>query len=344
MMYIGRIAGGSSIRLCILVCLMVPLGKSRDATGEEKFLRIDTPLPRQTEGVFDTKISKVSEWMSEITELTNGQRYRYRVMSEIAVTYNTRNPEQAFQSKSVNFIRAEDPGKQVERIIVVSQPLMENNAIRTTNGVALDQAMEFDLYRSPDEAKMVRPISATGVVFGQVYPLVGDERFDRRLRTSRVFSPLLACLVPVYQTVNGSSMSIKQHSVLPKTIKGVRTIGQYTHVLIVFGSTSMMITFEDERPVQLEHWDEIDKEDGKPIVTDRVRAQWEKCESGERVPVRIHGFRTARVFPGEFFCNLDWNFGKNVSKDFFDQDTQGYIGFNELMDKKENVDKQKNSE
>lgn len=305
------------------------------AIGEEdRFAVIDTPLPRDTEGHFDTEVSKISEWMSEIIELTTAKRYCYRVISEVSATYNVAKPEYAFQSRSLNFIRAEDPGKQIERTIVVSQSLTEDNAIRTKNGITLDQAVEFDLYRSPNEASMVRPVSPTGVIYGPIYPPDGDERFEVRLRHSKIFSPLLACFVPVSQTINGSGMSMRSHSLVPKAIKGSRTIGEYTHVMVVVGSTSMMITFKEERPVQLEHWSKVDEKSGEPVVSDRIGMRWAKCESGESVPVRIHGFRVARVFPGEFICKVDWKFGENVNKDYFDPASQGFIGFDELVDAK----------
>lgn len=319
----------AEIAMCFLVAFSDPASAASDS---DEFSKIDTPSPRDTEGHFDTKIGEISEWMSAIVELTKTKRYCYRVISEQAITFKLPDIENALQITSLNFIRAEDPATQIERVIVVSQPLMTNNAIRTQNGVALDRTVEFDLYRSRQEASMVRPVSSTGVVFGKIYPNVGDDRFDQQLRLSRLFSPLMACVVPVAQTIKGFEGSIERHSILPKTVKGVRTVGPYTHTLVIVGSTSMMITFKDKRPVQLEHWSHLDKKTGEPVVTDRVRVRWQKCESGELVPVNIQGMRAARIWPGEFSCKVYWTFGKDVGEDYFDQATQGFIGFHELVD------------
>ena len=78
-------------------------------------------------------------------------------------------------------------------------------------------------------------------------------------------------------------------------------------------------------PVQWD-WVSVSK-DEKFQVWESTRTEWKEFGTDIKLPIKMHGVRTHRVRPGEFYFEFDWLLGENVSEGIFDKETIGKIDF-----------------
>ncbi len=310
---------------CVVIVLQSVATPNARGQDNDRLKRIKVPLPSAViEGGRD-KVPEVTRWMSDIVTATTAHSFECTVqysMSRTGLTKKHLNDDSRFGSAIANvgnFRLGREIGSGTRRIVSSYQPMSGHSYDQEE---LLRRTRMVDIYER--DGKTV--IALANGHAANDYLLRGDVgEFTYFLESSGAFHPVRAAVVPVVQTLTGGAMEEHAHSILPNRMKGVLTIGQYTHVLIDFTRLRMIVTFQEKCPVQLEIWWPRGEREEDREITDVVRSVWRNASKDTRLPVRIQAMHLSQVRTAEYTADIQWRIGDAVEKRFFDRSTLGLL-------------------
>lgn len=287
--------------------------------GEQSLPRIPLPSPVFFEGVDDSHVRDVTKWANEAEAWCATDRYEVFGKGEFGRVVILRDVSVSL-FKAVRFRLAEDPPAERKRIYCFQAHVLGNEAPVPEGMIPQDE-------RASDYLKTGTTVYRVGGSKEAVeIPEFEVARLGRGLPT---FNPIVASHCGVDQTLNGGALESPGTSFGKRWIRGTHQIGGYLHVLMEYGDGNLrlnyMATFLDGYPVQWD-WVSVSK-DEKFQVWESTRTEWKDFGTDIKLPIKMHGVRTHRVRPGEFYFEFDWLLGENVSEGIFDKETIGKIDF-----------------
>ena len=274
--------------------------------------------PRSVVGRFDVPPTTIVRWVNDLVVFRKTRTHQVAIDGSytVVVSHDGVATPLVYMTRQVI---AADPSASIKRVLCSFQDLTTNPGLRTGQGVAVDLAVEFDLFVDGDRKTFARPMTIDGIE--TLDSQTTEAVIQAELEHSRVNDPLLIGMVPVGQTLFGRTSDVATHSVLQKTIEGVAKRGDLTDVYVKVGATHMIITFRSKRPIHYRGWRRLDDQ-GVALVTDEIFVRWSEIEnSGVQLPVRIQGVRRAKPHIGEFDLQLEWKIDGQVDPSLFDPAT-----------------------
>ncbi len=286
--------------------------------SEQSLPRIPLPDPIFFEDVNERHVREVNKWANENGAFFAVESYEVFGKGEFGRSVTIRNLPVTMLN-SVRFRLAEDPSSEKQRLFCFQEHLLGNDA-PVPGGLSAENERVDDYLKSGALAHL--SAGTMGIV-----ELSG-------LQASRIghglpmFNPVRASYCGVDQILSGGALQSPKNPFGENAIKGTHEIGGHLHLLLRYGNESIQLmyvaTFLDGCLIQ---WDWVSISDDKFQIHQSTRTLWKDFGTKNKLPFKMHGVRTHKQRPAEFYFEFDWLLGDEVSAGVFEKSTLGKMNF-----------------
>ena len=313
--------------------LIVSTCKSQELDRDTKLPDVPIPIISDFESRMDDPKSDVISWMNSLESRLESLKYDCRIKADVSSVSTMNDQTSAFIGWNLALRRAKDPSKEAERYISVRQNPMDNLAIALGKGVAEDKRRHYDVIRLGDKV-LCNSVTAFDYHVSEIQSETEAKALSSILNLLFVFDPIRACTSSATMVLHGHAQELREHCVLPRTVKSVLRQGGYVHVLLELSvlrsndKVPMLYTFKDDVPVQVVCWDKVDEKSGRPIPTQVTRSLWKPVKDGEGhqlLPHVIRGQVDHSYVVADMEIFVEWDLESDVDDTLFKVDSLGKL-------------------